>query len=81
MTPQRIRSLRAAMFCAIMAGTMTEVKFEIDRDDPALLHEQVAAHIVSSDPKGDPERISLLVRAARAATADALIDLEVLREA
>jgi DNA-binding CsgD family transcriptional regulator/tetratricopeptide (TPR) repeat protein len=30
--------------------------------------EQVAAHIVSSDPKGDPERISLLVRAARAAS-------------
>jgi DNA-binding CsgD family transcriptional regulator len=31
--------------------------------------EQVAAHIVSSDPKGDLERIPLLVRAAQAASA------------
>src|ERR1700684_3458870 len=53
MTPQRIRSLRAAMFCAIMAGTMTEVKFEIDRDDPALLHEQVAAQIRQAIADGE----------------------------
>jgi len=39
------------MICATMAGTMLDVK--IDRDDPALLHEQVAAQIRKAIAEGE----------------------------
>src|ERR1700744_1007573 len=36
-----------------MTGTMAEVKFKVDRDDPALLHEQVAAQIRKAIADGE----------------------------
>jgi GntR family transcriptional regulator len=42
---------RGIIFCATMTGTMFEVK--IDRADPALLHEQVAAQIRQAIAEGE----------------------------
>src|SRR6202034_1806267 len=41
------------LICATMTGTMLDVK--IDRDDPALLHEQVAAQIRRAIADGEAQ--------------------------